>query len=86
MPAVDQFQSEFDLEYRRQLFCWAADRVRDEVTHRTWQAFWHSTIEEQPIPVVAAHLEMSVANVYVARSRVMARLRELVKAEEAASE
>lgn len=74
--------SEFDLEYRRQLFQWAADCVREEVTHRTWQAFWQSTIEEQPIPVVAERLEMTIGNVYVARSRVMARLKELVKSQQ----
>jgi RNA polymerase sigma factor (sigma-70 family) len=69
----------FDLEYRRQTFHCAAERVRGAVTERTWQAFWKSTIDDMPAAQVARQLEMSVGSVYIARSRVMARLRDEVK-------
>ena len=42
----------------------------------TWQAFWQTTVENCPAPEVAKELQMSVAAVWKAKSRVMQRLRE----------
>ncbi len=49
--------------------------VRGECEARTWQAFWRTTVDERPAIEVAAELEMSVASVYQAKSRVLRRLR-----------
>ncbi len=69
----------WDQEHERRLFAWAAEQIQKEIQPATWQAFWRTAVEGQAGKDVAADLEMSVAAVYLAKSRVMARLKELVK-------
>ena len=52
------------------------ETIRAEFEVRTWQAFWRTTVEGQPAAYVAADLQMSVAAVYMAKSRVLRRLRQ----------
>jgi RNA polymerase sigma-70 factor (ECF subfamily) len=65
----------FEAEYRRRVFRWAADEVRGEFAPSTWQAFWMTAIDERTPADAAAELGLSVGAVYIARSRVLARLR-----------
>jgi RNA polymerase sigma factor (sigma-70 family) len=74
---------EFDNEYRNEVFRWAAERVRGEFRETTWQAFWRTCVLNEPISSVADLIGMSVGNVYVARSRVLGRLRQTVEEFEA---
>ena len=69
----------FDVEYRRQLFRWAAEQVRGEFRETTWDAFWRTCVDGCQIKQAAQQLELSVGAVYIARSRVLARLREKVE-------
>ena len=70
---------DFDAEYRREVFRWASRQVREAVTETTWQAFHQTTLEDRPIVEVAKELDITTGSVYIARSRVMSRLRELVR-------
>src|SRR5207253_9982561 len=79
-PASDpQAEAEFALEFRRRTFHWAAEQVRHEFTESTWQAFWKTGIDNRPVAAVAEELGISPGEVYIARSRVMARLGERVE-------
>ncbi len=69
----------WETEHRRCLFDWAAEQVRDEFQASTWQAFWRTSVEARESLVVAEQLGLSVGAVYIARSRVLARLREKIR-------
>jgi len=69
----------FDREYRRQAFAWAAEQIRNEFKPVTWQAFWLTGVENRPVTEVADQLKISAGAVYIARSRVMARLRKKIE-------
>ncbi|EMI26578.1 RNA polymerase sigma factor [Rhodopirellula europaea] len=49
--------------------------VESEFETMTWQAFWATTVDQQPASTVADKLGLSVASVYQAKSRVLRRLR-----------
>ena len=57
------------------MFAWAADRIRDQFEHNTWLAFWRTFVEDRSVAQTAQELEMSAGAVYIARSRVVKRLR-----------
>ena len=79
LPASDELSSSLDLEYQRMLFEWATQRVRSEVAEQTWQAFFLTTIEGVSVNEAAEKLGIRPGNIYIARSRIMARIKKLVQ-------
>ena len=71
--------SQFDLEYEQVVFQWAAAQIRDSVSDATWQSFWMTHVEGLSIDKAAQQLSMRPGTVYVARGRVMSRIKEFVK-------
>ncbi len=78
-PRCNAEQS-FEQEFRKQMFLWAADKVRDTVSESTWQAFWLSCVQDFSVNEVASRLKLSVGSVYVARTRVIAKMRRTIEA------
>lgn len=79
LPAPSELSSSLDMEYGRMVFQWASERVRKSVAEHTWQAFWLTSIEDLSIEEAAAKLNTRPGNIYFARSRVMAWIKELVQ-------
>lgn len=71
--------ADWELEYKRRVFQWATERVKSEFKDTTWQAFWMSAVDEKPPASIAEELGISTGAVYIAKSRVVARLRKEVE-------
>jgi RNA polymerase sigma-70 factor (ECF subfamily) len=69
----------WDQEYERRVFAWAAEQVRGEFQESTWEAFRLTAVEGQSARDAGRRLGMSPGAVYVAKSRVLARLKEQVR-------
>jgi RNA polymerase sigma-70 factor (ECF subfamily) len=69
----------FEAEYRRRVFAWAAERVRDEVSEMAWRVFWMAGVEGNNAKAVALALGTTIGTVYHYKSQVMARLRRKVQ-------
>jgi RNA polymerase sigma-70 factor (ECF subfamily) len=69
----------WDEEYERNLAALAMGRVQGEVQAATWQAFWQTAVEGRSAREAGEALGMSAGAVYVARSRVLARLKDEVQ-------
>ncbi|MEZ6138181.1 MAG: sigma-70 family RNA polymerase sigma factor [Pirellulaceae bacterium] len=75
----NDISSLIDREYERELFRRAADRVQQVVSPSTWQAFWLTEVDGHTVQQAAETLGTSMGHIYVSRSRVMARIKELVQ-------
>jgi RNA polymerase sigma-70 factor (ECF subfamily) len=69
----------WEIEYERRLASLAMDRVKREFTENTWQCFWLTAVEGKSAAEVAKQVGMSPGAIYVAKSRVLARLKQEVE-------
>ncbi|MEM8911675.1 MAG: sigma-70 family RNA polymerase sigma factor [Planctomycetota bacterium] len=70
-PAMEQ-------QYEYELILWAAQRVKTEFAEASWQAFFATMIEDQSVAETAQHLGVSPGSIYMSRSRIIRRIRQLV--------
>ncbi len=75
----NEAEADWELEYQRRLSAKAMERVKHEFQPATWQAFLGTAVEGRPAQEVGAALKMTSGAVYVAKSRVLARLRDEVQ-------
>jgi RNA polymerase sigma-70 factor (ECF subfamily) len=78
-PAAEAERLAEELEEKRLLLRRAMEQVQKEVQPQHWQAFYLMAVEGHDGKNTAEKLQMSVANVYKARSRVQQLLHEAVE-------
>lgn len=75
VPDNDEINTLMRLEGRLEAFRWAALQVKPEFTDLTWKLFYESTVAGRSAHEVAAACNRSPGAVYVARCRVMQRIK-----------
>ena len=78
-PDQVELSSSISIEARRQALLWAVSGIEDEFSPSTWEMFRQSAIDGQPVKAVAEALGRSAGAVYIARCRVMQRIKEKVQ-------
>lgn len=78
-PKPEDGEDAWEMEYQRRLASQAMERVKGEFQENTWRAFWLTAVEGVPAAEVAKQVGISPGATYVAKSRVLARLKEEVE-------
>lgn len=79
LPDDDPATRRVEQQYRREIFQTAARRIQPEFTESTWIAFWQTVVEGQSIDAVAEANRRSRGSIYTARTRVLNRLKAVVR-------
>jgi RNA polymerase sigma factor (sigma-70 family) len=74
-PEID----EITRDYRKEMFRLAAAQARESFQESTWTAFWKTAVLGLEVQQVAQDLQLSPTAIYIARSRVTAKIREIVQ-------
>jgi RNA polymerase sigma-70 factor (ECF subfamily) len=74
--ADDPPESDAVASEAREVFERALPLIQSEFEAKTWQAFWRTAVDDRSAVEVAAELGMTPGAVFVAKSRVLRRLRE----------
>jgi len=78
-PDENTDSDQWEVEYQRRVASLAMDRVKGEFQDKTWRAFWLTAVEGVGASEAAKQVGISTGAVYVAKSRVLARLKEEVE-------
>ena len=76
LESPDSVAEASEAEYRRFLISRILAVIQKDFPEQTWQIFWQVTVEGRPGVEVAKHFGVTPNAVYLARGRVLARLRQ----------
>jgi RNA polymerase sigma factor (sigma-70 family) len=78
-PDEQDSSADWEMEYQRRLASLAMEQIKGEFQENTWRAFWLTSVEGTSAAEVSKQLGLSPGAIYVAKSRVLARLKEVVE-------
>ena len=78
-PQRDVTADEIAAETRHEMVRWACEQIRLEFSEEIWRIFWKTSVDGVPIAEIARQMERSPGSIYVARFRVITRLKEKVQ-------
>jgi RNA polymerase sigma-70 factor (ECF subfamily) len=78
-PEANDGADVWEAEYQRRLASLAMQRIQAEFQATTWRAFWLTAVEGASAAEAARQTGLSTGAVYVAKSRVLARLKQVVE-------
>ena len=79
-PSPDNSDEQFwEREYEQRLFVWASEKIKGRFQESTWQAFWLTSVDQKSAKETAESLGLTVGAVYIAKSRVVAKLKETLE-------
>jgi RNA polymerase sigma-70 factor (ECF subfamily) len=76
LPATDEADAFWEEEYRQRLVGRALELMQAEFQPATWRACWECVVNGKPAAEVGRTLGISIGAVYMAKSRVLSRLRQ----------
>jgi RNA polymerase sigma-70 factor (ECF subfamily) len=79
-PAETEGEDAWEVEYQRRLAALAMEKIKGEFQESSWQAFWLTAVEGLSAAEVSKRIGLSTGAIYVAKSRVLARLKDEVEA------
>jgi len=66
-------------DYQANLVRWAVGQIQGEFKAQTWDAFWRTAIQGESAETVAGDLGLTINALYIARSRVTSRLKQMIQ-------
>lgn len=78
LPSAEETETELMSEARREIVRWAAEQIRKEFSELTWDIFWQTAMQEISAAEVSKMTGKSLGAIYVARHRVLSRLKEKI--------
>lgn len=73
VPDKDQVR-----RYEHELIVWASEQVREEFIVTSWAAFVATVVDGRPVADVASELKITPGSIYMSRSRIIARIKQVV--------